>query len=164
MKVPNSWLPAIVCWAVFAGCSSEEPAQPTQTSNAGASQSGGGHHHEAPHGGTLVEIGDHVAAIEFLFESASGTLTAYVLDAHAENPVRVSGGALLVEVELPGSGGYVPVELKGVENTLTGETVTDTSQFRGSDTALRGEDSIRVTIPFVTIRGAEYENISFQMP
>ena len=50
---------------------------------------GKGHAHTAPHGGTLVELGAHQGNVEFVRDAAGGKLTAYILDAHAENFVRV---------------------------------------------------------------------------
>ncbi|MBK7495896.1 MAG: hypothetical protein IPI28_11060 [Candidatus Omnitrophica bacterium] len=38
------------------------------------------HHHAAPHGGTMVALGDHMAHLELVLDSQNGTLTAYILD------------------------------------------------------------------------------------
>ncbi len=154
---------------ILMGCASETPPA---SNNQDASQSqrtetapqSSGHHHEAPHGGTLVELGNHVAAIEFVFESASGTLTAYVLDAHAQNPVRLMGGSLFVEIELDGNEEYIPLELRGVASSLTGETEMNTSQFRGAERALRGLSSFGGTIPTITVRGATFQDVEFRYP
>ncbi len=158
------------------GCASEAPTNVTDASNPQPEQDArksysettapksSGHHHEAPHGGALVELGEHVASIEFVFESASGTLTAYVLDAHAENPVRLTGGALFVEIELDGNDEYIPLELRGVASSLTGESETNTSQFRGEERALRGQTTFGGTIPAITVRGAVFEEVTFRYP
>src|SRR5690349_2906424 len=47
------------------------------------------HHHTAPHGGTLVELGEHAFNLELVRDEPTGALIAYVLDAHAENFVRL---------------------------------------------------------------------------
>ena len=156
------------------GCASETPdsSEPSsnpaeearESSSESAPQSPSSHLHEAPHGGALVELGDHVASIEFVFESATGTLTAYVLDAHAENPVRLTGGALFVEIELDGNDEYIPLELRGVANSLTGESETNTSQFRGEERALRGQTSFGGTIPAISVRGTVFEEVAFRYP
>jgi hypothetical protein len=52
--------------------------------SAGAAQTGAVHEHTAPHGGSLVEFGEEFAHIELVLDSATGVLTAYVLDGEAE--------------------------------------------------------------------------------
>ncbi len=47
------------------------------------------HHHAAPHGGHLIELGDHLYNAEVVFEEADQRLVVYVLDAHAENAVAI---------------------------------------------------------------------------
>lgn len=163
---------------ILSGCASEAPAAKSDISSVQRSQdvqestdaiseaetASSAHHHNAPHGGALLELGEHVASIEFVFESASGTLTAYVLDAHAENPVRLTGGALFVEIELDGNEEYIPLELRGVASALTGESEANTSQFRGAEPALRGLTTFGGTIPSITVRGAVFDEVRFRYP
>ncbi len=47
------------------------------------------HHHEAPHGGHLIELGDHQYNAEVVLEGAEHRLVIYILDAHAENAVAI---------------------------------------------------------------------------
>ncbi len=47
------------------------------------------HAHKAPHGGELVELGDHEYNAEFVVNHDEHKLTVYVLDAHAENAVAI---------------------------------------------------------------------------
>ena len=53
--------------------------------------SSGGHHvHVAPHGGQLLEVGEHGSGFNLeLLLHPDGFLKIYVLDAHAENFVRI---------------------------------------------------------------------------
>ena len=71
-----------------AGCAKKE---------APAHDHGPGHAHTAPHGGVLVELGDHAAALELRFDAARGVLQAWVLDGHAENFVRIAQPRFEVE-------------------------------------------------------------------
>ena len=48
------------------------------------------HDHTAPHGGTLIEIGEHAYNLELVRDNTAGKLTAYVLDGHAEDFVRIA--------------------------------------------------------------------------
>jgi hypothetical protein len=159
---------AVIFCLMASSCASETPTevgdvQTPQSSSAPPTRSSG-HLHEAPHGGSLVELGNHVASVEFVFESASGTVTAYVLDAHAQNPVRLTGGTLLVEIELDGNAEHIPLKLRGVANSLTGESETNTSQFRGAERALRGLTTFGGTIPSVAVRGNVFQEVSFRYP
>ncbi len=97
------------------------------------------HQHAAPHGGMLVEVGDHQFNVELVHDAGTGTLTLYTLDAHAENFVRtampvieathglrmqpnhvyvippnsnlaIAQGALLVSLRSEAPGPHVPVD------------------------------------------------------
>ena len=58
-----------------------------------------GHHHDAPHGGTLVVFGEEFAHIELLLEKKTGKLTCYVLDGEAKNGVRISQEKIKLNIE-----------------------------------------------------------------
>lgn len=136
---------------VFVGCSKG-------SHNHGAS---GGHVHRAPHGGTLIELGEHAYNLEFVRDAATGTLTVYVLDGHAENFVRIPASGIEV-VAMPG-GMRTPVTLKPVANSVTGETVGNTSQFDIQADWLKtaGEFAGIVTIE---IKGTKFEQVPFMLP
>jgi hypothetical protein len=120
----------------------------------------GAHAHKAPHGGTLVELGDHAYNLELVRDSAAGKLTVYVLDGHAENFVRLKVPAIEL-VAMPG-GKFTPVSLKAVANAATGETVGDTSQFEAQADWLKtaGDFSGIVT---VEIRGTKFEQVAYHL-
>jgi hypothetical protein len=112
-----------------------------------------GHHHTAPHGGTLIRLGDEFAHIELVLDS--GKLTAYVLDGHAENAVRIEQKSLRISID------GVDVDLAGVENPLTGEKVGDTSEFTGQ---IKNVPRFTGRIPSVTIKGQTFKDVSFTFP
>ncbi|MEO5960363.1 MAG: hypothetical protein ABIR80_14710 [Opitutaceae bacterium] len=116
------------------------------------------HHHSAPHGGTLVELGEHAYSLEFVRDSNAGTLTVYALDGHAENFIRLSALAIQL-VAMPG-GKYTPISLKAVANSATGETVGNTSQFEAQADWLKtaGEFAGIVTLE---IKGTKFEQVPF---
>lgn len=121
-----------------------------------------GHAHSAPHGGMLVELGEHAYNLEFVRDAAAGKLTVYVLDGHAENFVRLKAGSI----------GFVAtfgadlrlLTLQAVANAATGETVGDTSQFEASAEWLKAAAGIEGTIPAIEIRGTKFENIAVRLP
>jgi len=142
-------LAALVLGALAAGC--------------GPSHSeGGGHAHTAPHGGQLVEVGDHAYNLEFVHDREAGRLTAYVLDGHAENFIRIDAPAITVTV----SDGTTerPLVLAAVASAATGETVGNTSQFEATADWLKAPAALTVKIPALTLRGSAFTGIEAALP
>ncbi len=130
---------------------------------------GHSHAHTAPHGGTLVLLGDHFAFIELVLDSATGKMTAYVLDGEAEKPERISQPAielLILKPDSPKAGPPVGdlVKLDAASNTLTGETVGDTSEFVVTSDLLKGKDHFEGIVQSITIKGEEIKGVSFHFP
>jgi len=120
------------------------------------------HHHVAPHGGTLVELGEHQFALEFVRDAEAGTLTLYVLDAHAENFVRLP--AKSVELSLDVKGRAEKLTLAAVANELSGETVGDTSQFAAQADWLKRDGEFAGKIAALEIRGTVFKAVAFTFP
>jgi len=53
-----------------------------------------GEDHKAPHGGTLVALGDHQYHAEIVWDETAKTITVYVLDGEAEKAVPISAGEI----------------------------------------------------------------------
>lgn len=121
------------------------------------------HHHTAPHGGTLLMIGEHAGHIELVLDTTTGTLDMYALDGEAENPVRLNSIGIPLQVSLPGKA-TVTLQLKPVENVLTGETVVSTSQYRAQSDELKGATLFSGVFPELAFRGLELENVAFSFP
>lgn len=151
MRTPLALFLAATLAATFTGCSKPESA----------SSSGGGHVHRAPHGGTLVEVGEHTYNLELVRDSEAGKLTAYVLDGHAENFIRIS--APVIEVVAITGGQKRPLSLRAVANSATGETVGDTSQFEAAADWLKNTGDFPGTIPSLEIRGTRFDNIALYL-
>lgn len=124
-----------------------------------------GHAHLAPHGGTLVELGEEAAHLELLVDAASGRLDAWVLDAEAEQYVRIAQAALVLRVEPPESGSS-PLELRleAVASALTGETVGDSSRFAGTLPAPELARGFRARLESIELRGQTYRGVEFRYP
>lgn len=130
---------------------------------------GHSHAHTAPHDGTLVLMGDHFAFIELVLDSAAGKMTAYVLDGEAEKPVRISQTAIEILILKPDTPEMRPpvgdlIKLNAAANTLTGETVGDTSEFVVTSDLLKGKDHFDGLVQSVTIKGEEIKGVSFNFP
>ena len=120
----------------------------------------GGHVHTAPHGGTLVELGEHAYAVELLRDRTAGKLMVWILDAHAENFVRIKSPTIEL-VAMPG-GKFTPLSLAAVANAATGETVGDTSQFEVQADWLKTADDFAGIIT-VEIRGTKFEKVGYEI-
>jgi hypothetical protein len=142
-------LPIALLTFTLAGCS-----KPVAHDHAAAA----GHHHTAPHGGTLVELGEHAYTLELVRDFSAGTLTAYVLDGHAEKFVRIPAPSIEL-VAMPG-GKFTPSPLKAVANPVTGETVGDTSQFAVQADWLKTADEV-AGIVSIEIKGEKFEQVGF---
>ncbi len=119
------------------------------------------HVHIAPHGGALIELGNHQFNLELLLDSASGRLTAWVLDAHAENFVRISAPAIELAIQ---SGGIThTLTLLPIANAATGETVGSTSQFEAAAGWLRSGTPVMGLIRRVEIRGLIFTDVPFRV-
>jgi len=149
MKYPLSLIFLVLVSFAVAGCGRHEHA---------AEKKGGGHAHTAPHGGVLIEVGEHAYNLELLRDPAAGKLTVWVLDGHAENFVRLKAAAL--EATATVGSEKKTVSLKAVANPATGETAGDTSQFEAQADWLKGSLPIEVTFAPVEIKGRRFDGLS----
>ena len=122
----------------------------------------GGHAHEAPHGGTLVELGDHFAHIEVKLDSATGRLDLWVLDGEADRPIRLAAPA--VAITLTTAGGRHEASLAAQASALTGETVGDTAHFAATVGALAGVERFEAVLGAIEVRGQRFEAVTFGYP
>lgn len=125
-------------------------------------KAGGGHHHDSAHGGVAVELGDHQFHLDFVAEAATGTLKAWVMDAHAENFVRVTN--LSWAVRIAAGGEEKELVLQAVANPATGEKEGDTSSFEAKAEWLKGVERFTAVVPWVQLRGQTFTNIGFSYP
>lgn len=140
---------------LFVGCAKKKSAEADHDHDHGKEA----HHHVhvAPHGGTLVEVGEHQFNLEFIHDPATGKLTAYVLDSHAENFVRLETQTLEINVTSPAPARMLI--LNATANTATGETVGNTSQFEGNVDWLKGVQSVTGAVARLDVRGTNFLKI-----
>jgi hypothetical protein len=137
----------------------EEQAGPTTKDGNGAS-----HAHEAPHGGSLIELGEEFAHLELVLNAETGRLTVYALDGEAETPVRLAQPSIAMVVTMPNVLRPIDVTLEPVENALTGEKAGDTSQFVAIVPELKGRKAFRGTVTSLTLRGQLFSGVEFEFP
>ena len=155
VRVGTSVMASVVV-AMAAGCGRHDH------DHGGAAASEGGHKHASVHGGVAVELGDHEFHLDFVAEPGTGTLKAWVMDAHADQFVRVTNAAWGIRVATPS--GEKDLELVAQGNPATGESAGDTSQFEGRADWLKGLDRFSAVVPSIYIRGKRFENLRFAYP
>lgn len=172
MSAKSRSLLGLILATLFIGCEATKYAQPPggttpeahgRTTSVESSSNHEHHHHEAPHGGTLVMLGDHVGHVELVLDSESGVLTAYVLDGEAERPARIGVPALRLVIS-PDSRESFPLELSPVADPLSGETAGDTSVFRIEDERLQGLAQFKGSLQAIEIRGITLADVAFSFP
>lgn len=124
-------------------------------------ESGSGHHaHTAPHGGELYELGPHGSGFNFeLFLNEQGKLDLYILDAHAENFVRIEQNSIFISISEDNT---TSLTLRAVPDSATGEKVGNTSRFQ-SVNSIKELLPIKGTIKKILIGSTSYKDevISF---
>ena len=137
---------------LLAGCSDEAPHD-----HAAEAESHAAHVHAAPHGGDLHVLIEEGAHLELVHDAQTGELTAYVLGAHADTPLRVTQPSLSLGFpEHMGDHGFL---LEAVANPLTGETVGDTSEFHVQDPMLVGLDIQLVVVDEIEVLGQTFTDL-----
>jgi hypothetical protein len=105
-----------------------------------------------------VPLGEHLYNLEFVHDGANGKLTAYLLDAHAENFIRGPLAAINLTVDVNGT--PKPITLFAVANPATGEIVGDTSEYSAQADWLKATAApLKIVIPVLIIRDATFRNI-----
>ncbi len=153
--LPVASVLAAVMAILVAGCGGESKSDH-------AAGPGHGHSHQPKYGGTLVELGEHQGNLEFVRDADAGRLTAYVLDAHAGNFVRVPLASFTLATTIAGKA--ETLVLAPVANAATGEKPGDTSQFEASAGWLKNSPVFDAVLPQITVRGTTFKDVRFNFP
>ena len=124
----------------------------------GAETDSQGHAHAAKFGGTLVEIGDHFAQAEIVFDNEAGLLTVYFWDGHVESPRRMK--AEWICVTFVGEGTVSRVNLAAQADALAGETVGNSSRFEAK-IGFKGAKTLKGTITDLDFAGKKFTDVEF---
>lgn len=123
----------------------------------------GEHAHEAPHGGTLVLLGEHGSGFHLeIILSKEGILDLYVLDGEVEHFVRIAQEKLALQVTAKDSESQ-SISMTAVEDATTGESTGNTSHFQAR-TEMKDVESFDAVLSSVTIKGIVFEKVSFSYP
>jgi hypothetical protein len=140
------------------GCRPANQTEVVKAAGTSTAETAHEHEHKAPHGGTLVELGEEFAHIELVLDSTRGQLTAYILDGEAENALRIKQKEIGLLVN------STSLNLIAIENALTGEKAGETSEFRLVYEPLKGEEHFTDVISMVEIKGQKFHSIKFNFP
>lgn len=146
----------LLCIALLA-CGSEPPPPAAPAPPASPASS---HGHEAPHGGVLVELGDHFAQLEFVLDPSAGTLTMFVLDGEAAAAVRIAQPSVAVTFDAPGTLAGQTLQLAAKANVLTGETMGDSSQFEVTHEALKNQTTFTARVVDLVVKGQTFRDLA----
>lgn len=147
--------------AIFAGVALFALTSCSPSGDAGAGSSAE-HHHDPPHGGTGVVLGDEDFHLEFVLDAAAGKMQAYILSAHMDNFVRISTESFALTVKLPDR--EETLLFKPVANSTTGETAGDTSMFEAQADWLKTQKTFDAVLKEISIKGKPYQNVAFNFP
>lgn len=139
----------LVALLLWTGCSKP---------NTDGGDSHGGHYHAAPHGGSLVMLGNHLAQIELVPGETPGDWSLYVLDGGAERFVRIEQETIKVIMD-----GQETL-FHATENLATGESVGNTSQFTAKVDRLDGESRFPVRIDEIVVFRQPFVQVEFDFP
>lgn len=119
--------------------------------------------HTAPHGGTLVKVGDHFAMIELTLDAASGTLDVYFLDGEADKAQLPDQAPAELKVTFSDKAS-VALKLKGVASSVTGETEAKTSHLRTQETKLKNQQAFTAEFSEFRLKGQIVKALKFPFP
>ena len=122
---------------------------------------GGLHVHEPLLGGQLMALGEHGSGynLELLIDEKN-RFSVYILDAHAENFVRIEQESLQVDLS---DGNTTSLILHAVADSATGETVGNTSHFKTKGTVEKFLP-LNGIIEMIEIGSKQYSAIDFFFP
>jgi hypothetical protein len=122
---------------------------------------GGLHVHEPLLGGQLMALGEHGSGynLELLID-AKNHFSVYILDAHAENFVRIDQESLQVNLS---DENKASITLYAVADPATGETTGNTSHFQSKKTVEKFLP-IKGIIQTIEIGSKQYSEIEFFFP
>ena len=144
---------SLVLVIALAGCAREE-----ESIDRAAQKDAPQHSHEAAYGGTLIELGEHAAQAELVFDEETGTVTVYLWDSCISKPARSKQIALRVEF-----GEDQSIDLEPVANPLTGETFGDTPKFEARSDRLKGFEPAKGKLGAIEVLGTTFEPTPFEL-
>jgi len=126
------WIPVLLCilgLLIVPGCGTDEPDQTSSEDTAAAdTENAHGHSHlEGPHGGTLLDVGDHAAHLEVIHDHENGKFVLHVFGEDMKTPLNADAAPL---INIKTADGPKQIESRAVEGAST---------FEAEDPGLKGD-------------------------
>ncbi|MCO6435964.1 MAG: hypothetical protein J5J06_02625 [Phycisphaerae bacterium] len=147
----------LMALTVAAGCNQNASGPAVPPVNGGEGHADHAEHAHAtvgPHGGDLIELGNEEYHAELLHDERAGTVTIYILDAHAKAAVPIDATELTINLKHDGQA----EQFKLAASPDAGDPPGESSRFTSSDAEL-GEDLEHEGAEpqlVVTINGKQY--------
>lgn len=127
---------------------------PTSASSGGADQHEHAHPDSGPHGGHLIELGNEEYHAELVHDEDAGTVTIFLLDGSAENPVAIEASEVVVNLKHGGKGEQFKLAAQPQDRDPKGKSSRFVSNDKelGEDLDAEGADARLV----VEIKGKSY--------
>ena len=122
-----------------------------------------GHHHEPPHGGTVIRLGDESFHMEWVKDLEAWIMRCFIMDGHLEKFIRITQASFDVSVH-PADGPKLQWTFHAAGNRATGEQVGDTSEFNAQLSALPDKNTFEGNILAVHVSGQQFDNVAFKYP
>jgi hypothetical protein len=107
-----------------------------------------------PHGGQVIELGQHAAHAELVLVPDTGEVTVHVLDRDGQPGKRIAQPSLLVDIVT--SGREIRLELKAAPEE--GESVGDASRFTAASEELLRVGSGKFTLRWILVDGQVFSD------
>ncbi len=146
--------------ALLAACGGEHEEGGGDNDHDAHHADGDGHHHSAPHGGAMVVLGEEFAHLEILADAATGRLTLYILDGHAQKGLRCADASIRCTIRPAG----FTLDLLPTARPTTGEKSGDASEFSAADERLKGLARFTALLEKVVVKGKSFEGIEIPYP
>lgn len=121
--------------AMASGCTQNVSGPATPPANNGDEHAEHAHPTKGPHGADLIELGNEEYHAELVHDDAAGTVTIYILDAHAETAVPIDAAELTINLKHEGQ----VEQFKLAASPEATDPQGKSSRFTSSDAEL-GED------------------------
>lgn len=114
------------------GCTGSTSPAPKGDDHAGHDHGDHDHPTEGPHGGSLIELGEEEYHAELVHDEKAGTVTIYILDAHAEKATPIEATELTINLKHDGMG----EQFKLAATPEAGEPAGKSSKFTSTEAEL----------------------------
>jgi hypothetical protein len=116
----------------------------------------GHHHHEAPNGGVLIELGEEFAHLEFVSDTANNKITCYVFNGSLDSGLKAQQNSIIAEIK--GKDESHNVIFTPTISELANNTAESSSQFEADYKFEKGV-LVKLNIKKIILKNKIFENI-----